>query len=1142
VLQILRKICKTCARILLTDDEIAKYAKLYSGPRQLETIRRRELHKLVAGRTEKMRRCPHCDAYNGKVQKCGQLKLIHLMYASPDETEGLFEMAKLAPTCKDLPALLESTPPKVQEDMTPLVVQNLLRRVPDADCVLLDLAPGSRPESLLLTTILAPPVPIRPSIPAIDGSGTSNEDDLTMLVSAIVKFNSDLKLAIEDGHNSEAIIQMWEHVQLKCAQMINGDLIGSSQQAKQQSKPQRGLNQRLKGKTGRFRGNLSGKRVDFSGRTVISPDPNVAIDQVAVPRDVCMVLTFPERCTRHNIERLRGYIRNGMHKHPGANFVETTIPEKPGEMIRYSIMPHMRARRAADLKIGDVVERHLIDDDVVLFNRQPSLHKMSIMSHRVKVRPWRTFRFNESVCNPYNADFDGDEMNLHVPQTEEARAEATTLMGTKSNICTPRDGSPLIAAIQDFITGAFLLTQRDTFLTKSQASALVAYMQDARGRTSLPPPAIYKPTQLWTGKQIVTVMLSSLTSRDGSPVKINVEKETKASYNGKGEPVQTKTLCNNDGYLYIHNSYHVSGSLDKASIGEGNKDGLFYMVLKDYNEEMAAEVMLRVSKLTCYFLQARGFSLGLGDVFPSPSFNRAKAALMATGYAECERQIQRKTDGKMVPAPGSTVEMTLEGELTKVLSDIRTKGGEICLTELSRWHATVVMAKSGAKGNNNNMAQMIACVGQQTISGSRIPNGFEERALPHFARADPAPDAKGFIENSFFTGLTPYEFFFHMMAGREGLVDTAVKTAETGYLSRRLMKAMEDLGTDYDLSVHNASGTMIQFRYGDDGLDPAGMEGDGTKKGLDMPVNIGHLWSVILADTGSQADRPLHPYQILRKAEHVFGSEVFRELRLLQSSSSVAHAEGGGEHFFIGQLRKFVQRKCQQLAATRLLFGLPALLCGPADADGSGELESAVDTDGGSARFLGAVLSLGTDHHQPPTISLVGAGVDVAELGWRSKCVGCEQYLSELQVDTFLAKAASKYARASIEPGCAVGAVGAQSLGEPSTQMTLKTFHFAGISSMNITQGVPRIKEIINASKTISSPVIVAPLVDKTDRRAAEAAKGRAERCELGGLLCYIDEVYTDSEAGGAAFFAVLTDPLKAASPLTASVLNVGAA
>jgi DNA-directed RNA polymerase III subunit RPC1 len=175
--------------------------------------------------------------------------------------------------------------------------------------------------------------------------------------------------------------------------------------------------------------------------------------------------------------------------------------------------------------------------------------------------------------------------------------------------------------------------------------------------------------------------------------------------------------------------------------------------------------MLRVSKLTCYFLQARGFSLGIGDVFPSPSFNRSKAALMATGYAECERQIQRKTDGKMVPAPGSTVEMTLEGELTKVLSDIRTKGGEICLTELSRWHATVVMAKSGAKGNNNNMAQMIACVGQQTISGSRIPNGFEERALPHFARADPAPDAKGFIENSFFTGLTPYEFFFHMMAG-----------------------------------------------------------------------------------------------------------------------------------------------------------------------------------------------------------------------------------------------------------------------------------------------------------------------------------------------------------------------------------------
>ena len=526
--------------------------------------------------------------------------------------------------------------------------------------------------------MLAPPVAIRPSIPSIDGSNTSNEDDLSMLMSSIVKFNADLQNAIDDGHNSEAIIQMWEHLQLKCAQVINGDLIGNTQQAKQQSKQLRGLNQRLKGKTGRFRGNLSGKRVDFSGRTVISPDPNLAIDQVAVPRHVCMILTYPERCTRHNRKRLQQYVRNGQKIHPGANHIETTGLGENGEPVKFNIMPHLRDKLADNLQYGDVVERHLIDDDVVLFNRQPSLHKMSIMSHRCKVRPWRTFRFNESVCNPYNADFDGDEMNLHVPQTEEARAEATILMGTKANICTPRDGTPLIAAIQDFITGAFLLTQRDTFLTKSEASELAAYMCDAEIKLVLPPPAIQKPRQLWTGKQIVTLMLTTLPGF-GDTMRINVEKKTKASY------TENKSLCANDGYLVIYNSYHVCGSLDKSSIGAGGKDGLFYVLLKDYNSDAAAEVMLRVAKLTCFHLQCRGFSLGIEDVFPSPTFNREKQGLLQGGYSECDEMAEQLKQGKLQASPGDSPESTLEAMMTSVLSQIRTNAGRMCLKELTRF-------------------------------------------------------------------------------------------------------------------------------------------------------------------------------------------------------------------------------------------------------------------------------------------------------------------------------------------------------------------------------------------------------------------------------------------------------------------------
>lgn len=191
-------------------------------------------------------------------------------------------------------------------------------------------------------------------------------------------------------------------------------------------KIKKGFCQRLKGKHGRFRGNLSGKRVDFSGRTVISPDPNLRIDQVAVPERVAKILTYPERVTFHNISRLRQNIINGPDIHPGAIYVtKTDSTVNPKRWLKFGD----RRRIADELAIGDIVDRHLQDDDIVLFNRQPSLHKLSIMSHFVKVRPWRTFRFNECVCTPYNADFDGDEMNLHVPQTEEARIEALTLMG-----------------------------------------------------------------------------------------------------------------------------------------------------------------------------------------------------------------------------------------------------------------------------------------------------------------------------------------------------------------------------------------------------------------------------------------------------------------------------------------------------------------------------------------------------------------------------------------------------------------------------------------------------------------------------------------------------------------------------------------
>lgn len=340
-----------------------------------------------------------------------------------------------------------------------------------------------RPEWYIWQYLPVPPACIRPSV--MQDDNTSNEDDLTAKLTEIVFTNAIIRAGLEKGITVMNLMEQWEFLQLAAAMYINSELPGVPNA--NQGKPSRGLSQRLKGKQGRFRGNLSGKRVDFSGRTVISPDPNMRIDQVAVPERVAKILTFPERVNKHNIHKLRQNIINGPDVHPGANYVQS----QHGGFKKYLRFGN-RERIASDLKIGDIVERHLSDNDVVLFNRQPSLHRLSIMAHFAKVMPWRTFRFNECVCSPYNADFDGDEMNMHLPQTQEAKAEAIELMGVKNNLVTPRNGEPLIAATQDFITASYLLSHKDTFYTRAMFCQIASYMFDAEMHIELPPPVVWK--------------------------------------------------------------------------------------------------------------------------------------------------------------------------------------------------------------------------------------------------------------------------------------------------------------------------------------------------------------------------------------------------------------------------------------------------------------------------------------------------------------------------------------------------------------------------------------------------------------------------------------------------------------------------
>jgi len=1023
IIQILQTICKSCGRILLKDADRELFREKLKSP-NMPYLTKKAMRKKISEKAKKLTQCFSCQARNGVVKKCGLLKISHEPYRACKKTsdvvlDKLAEYDELVEKNKEVESMLSSALIHV---FNPMEVLTLFERIRDADLpfLLMDKS-ASRPEHMILTRMSCPPLCIRPSVVSDLKSGT-NEDDVTMKMTEIVFLNDVIMKHKQTGATSKMIQDDWDFLQLQCALHINSQLSGIPAD-KAPKKYMRGFVQRLKGKQGRFRGNLSGKRVDFSSRTVISPDPNLRIEQVGVPIHIAKILTYPEQVNSSNLQFMRQLVLNGPNKHPGANFVEI-YGRTQKKFLKYSDRKEM----AKHLRPGDLVERHMIDGDIVLFNRQPSLHRISIMAHRAKVLEGRTFRFNECVCTPYNADFDGDEMNLHLPQTEEARAEALVLMGDKSNLVTPRNGELMIAATQDFLTGGYLLTQKDAFFDRGQVCQIITQIlcgADQNLPVHLPPPAIVKPQALWTGKQVFSLMLKP--DKD-SRVLANLETKGK-SYTSNRE------FCQHDSYVIIRNSELLAGSMDKSTMGSGSKANIFYVLLRDFGEDAACVAMWRLARVASWFLMNRGFSIGIGDVTPSASLMKHKKGLVESGYKMCDQYIKQLGEGTLPCQAGCSEEETLEANILHELSTIRDKAGKASLTALDKSNAPLTMALCGSKGSFINISQMIACVGQQAISGKRVPNGFEDRSLPHFDRHSKIPAAKGFVENSFYSGLTPTEFFFHTMGGREGLVDTAVKTAETGYMQRRLVKSLEDLCMQYDMTVRNSSGEVIQFEYGGDSLDPMMMEG------RDKPVEFDRVLHHVKANNPSKDEDPILPEDMMNTLDLAMKEYMDENDPKIRISND-----------FKDELKQFMNGFAAKLDST-----------------------------------YKALLVEGKDQLSPV-----------------EKQVGRVTISQMLQ---FVKKCKEKYMKAVMEPGTAVGALCAQSIGEPGTQMTLKTFHFAGVASMNITLGVPRIKEIINASKKISTPIVTTVLQCDTDPEFARRVKGRIEKTTLGEISEYIEEV-----------------------------------
>ncbi|KAJ5106015.1 DNA-directed RNA polymerase III largest subunit [Penicillium alfredii] len=1020
VIGILQEICKECSRILLPESERRSFLREMRRP-GLDNLRRMQIAKRINERCRKTRQCEACGTLNGVVKKTGTsaLKITHDKFRAFNSSTSVKKQAPPSKIVFDesFSEARNSNPEvekhykKAQDDLNALRVLKLFKRVSDAD---------------------------------LGQDSASTEDDLTAKLGDIVQSNLNLKNALQKGAPVHNIMECWDYMQLQIAVYINSDVPGLNKA--DLGKPIRGFVQRLKGKQGRFRGNLSGKRVDFSGRTVISPDPNLRVDEVAVPELVAKNMTYPEVVNRYNKEKLQQRVRNGRFKWPGANGILKKDLGFRQVNLKFGVLNHI----ANELQEGDIVERHLEDGDIVLFNRQPSLHKLSILSHFAKVRPHRTFRLNECVCNPYNADFDGDEMNLHVPQTEEARAEAMELMGVKNNLATPKNGEPIISAIQDFISAAFLLSSKDNFFDRRSFSQICLYMLGPETRFDLPPPSVLKPQMLWTGKQVFNILMHP--NKD-DPVLVNLDASCRQFKQPKdGRP---KDLDPNDAWLVIRNSEVMCGVMDKSTIGSGKKDNVFYIMLRDFGPAAAAEGMNRLSKLSARWFSNMGFSIGITDVYPSEKLIQSKNDLVETAYAQCDEVIAKYKAGTLEKYPGCDELQTMENQLSGILSKVRQQAGDECIAQLSKYNSPLVMATSGSKGSSINVSQMVALVGQQIIGGQRVQDGFQDRTLPHFPKNARQPPSKGFVRNSFFSGLEPTEFIFHAMSGREGLVDTAVKTAETGYMSRRLMKSLEDLSTLYDDTVRNSSAAIVQFQYGDDKLDPVDMEGNAK------PVHFDRTFTHSESTTYNNDERSLLPAEIMEVCEQMLGKERAKLVRkdlLGQKLGYMDRSDHGIDQFesardFLDSIQQYVQARADKLISRG----------------------GAIDPSDERSRK-------GLDHTGK---------------------------LTETTLRAFITACLSKYKKAQVEPGHAVGAVGAQSIGEPGTQMTLKTFHFAGVAGMSITQGVPRIKEIINASKEISTPVVACDLVTKDSTIAARIVKGRIEKTYLRDVIHAIREDWT---------------------------------
>ena len=1039
-MKILRCTCIKCSKLLINKENYKQYTKLNADERW------NKVFQLAS----KITRCGD-DTHDG----CGCLQPKKI------KKEGL---ATIYAEWTPMEGMDEADKDKLSMKLTPEIVLKNFRRISDDDINFMGFSPiFSRPEWFIAVVFPVTPPAVRPSI-KMDGQQRS-EDDISHIIVNIIKANKTLQEKINENAPANVIDDWHTVLQYYVATQIDNKIPGVASVAQRSGRPLKSIKERLNGKGGRVRGNLMGKRVDFSARSVITPDPSLSIRELGIPLKVAKNITKPIVVNERNRKFLLKLIKNGPDNYPGAKILE----RKNGENIslRYA------DRNNIILNDGDIVHRHMLDGDGILFNRQPTLHRMSMMCHIAKIlHKGDTFRMNVADTKPYNADFDGDEMNLHMPQDEESEAELKNLAAVPYQIISPANNASIVGIFQDSLLGAFLFTRKDVKFSKRVAMNLMMSLKKIDISK-------IKDDKIVSNFDILTQLFPPLTIKFKTGLYDYENEDSKKSNN----------------VLEIVNGKYIRGQMEKGVFG-GKGNGLLQRICNYFGNFTCADFIDNLQNVITDYMKSTAFSVGISDLIANEKTNKEIIQVITSKKREVKNLIDQTHLGIFENKTGKTNEEEFESQVTNILNNANSTAGTIGRKSLEKTNRFVTMVNAGSKGGNINISQMISCLGQQMVEGKRIPYGFENRTLPHFQKFDDSPGARGFVESSFISGLAPEELFFHAQGGRVGLIDTAVKTSQTGYIQRRLIKGLEDLKVEYDMTVRNNKSKIIQFKYGDDGFDTIRVE---NQKIPIVTMSLEEIYAHYQMPSDDTKDS-------IFTTTYTKGA-VSRLKKQLNDTKTKSK-------FYIDYMIASREKIIKNVFQNR-------------------DKKNQVHIPVCFTHIINNVQGMQNINKNSIVDITPLEAYELIEQNYKKLesiyyCVPTElfkimyyYYLSPkdlLMVKRFNRKLlivlldmiTHIYKNAIIAPGEMVGMIAAQSIGEPTTQMTLNTFHLAGVgvaTKSNVTRGVPRIEEILSLSENPKNPSITIYLKDmeQNNREFAQNMIPEIEHTALKEMVAAVD-------------------------------------